>query len=123
MFYFFFDELKTLYGNTNSRDTILYHNKDISVGTKPFFFHKWFNKGVKTIVDLLDREGNFLPFNEFKSKYALEKTSFLQYYQVVSVILSHLLQKARELIAFSDGSIMNDDLTCFPFDENNNINL
>ena len=53
-------------------------------------------------------DGNFLPFNEFKSKYSLEK-NLLQYYQVVSAIPNHLLQKTRELIAFSDGTIMNDD--------------
>ena len=74
-------------------------------------------------MDLLDRDGNFLPFNEFKCKYSLEKTNFLQYYQVVSAIPNHLSQKARGLIAFSDGSIMNDDLTCFPLDKNSNINV
>ena len=119
----FFDELRTLYGNTDSRDTILYHNKVILIGAKPFFFHEWFSKGVKTVLDLLDSDGNILPYNEFKSKYSLEKTNFLQYYQVVSAIPNYLLQKGRELIAFSDGNIMNEDLTCFPLDENNNINL
>ena len=74
-------------------------------------------------MDLLDRDGNFLSFNEFKCPYSLEKTNFLQCSQVVSAIPNHLLQKARELIAFSDGSVMNDYLTCFPLDENNNINL
>ena len=45
--------MKTLYGNTDSRDTILCHNKEIleqrDIGAKPFFFHEWFTKGVKTI--------------------------------------------------------------------------
>ena len=72
-----FDELKTLYGNTDSRDLILYHNKEILIGVKPFFFHEWFSNGVRTIVDLLNSDGNILSFNEFKSEYSLESINFL----------------------------------------------
>ena len=62
-----------------------------------------------------------------KDRYLGEKSGIIcdvmEQTNKVSAIPNHLLQKARELIAFSDGSIMNNDLTCFPLDENNNINL
>jgi len=46
---------------------ILYNNREILVGAKPFFFQEWFSQGIRTISDLLD-EGNILSFVDYKSK-------------------------------------------------------
>ena len=53
----------------------------------------WSIKNVNFIQDLLDEHGNFLFFEEFKSKFKL-KVNFLEYYQVVSAIPKYLKDKA-----------------------------
>ena len=63
----FFNELKVLYNYNNFSDMILFNNKGILIGGKPFLFEEWFNKGIRTIMHLLDINGNFLSFEEFKS--------------------------------------------------------
>ena len=94
---------------------IIYDNKEILVGAKLFFLQGWFSKGIRTITDLLDNEGNVLSFLDFKPKYHLKKTNFLHFYQVISAIPHHLLVKAREMI--SSGNVPGEeDLTCFPLD-------
>ena len=63
----FFNELKVLYNYNNFSVMILFNNKGILIGGKPFLFEEWFNKGIRTIMHLLDINGNFLSFEEFKS--------------------------------------------------------
>ena len=91
-----FNEIKTLYNYDQGTDIILFNNKDILVDGKPIFLTEWFNKGIYTIQELLDENGQYLTFNEFKSKYCC-KTNFLQFYQIVSAIPGHLKDKARIL--------------------------
>ena len=54
----FFNELKSLYDNRNDHKTILFNNKEILIGGQPFLFQEWLNREIKTIMDLLDSEGN-----------------------------------------------------------------
>ncbi len=70
----YFNELKSLYNSHNIHDTILFNNKEILIGGKPFLCHEWLNKGIKTVMDLLDIEGKVLSFSDFKSKFHLKKT-------------------------------------------------
>ena len=64
----YFSELKTLYNHDNMCETILFNNKDILIGGKPFFNKEWFSRRIISITDLLDAEGRFLSFNDFQSK-------------------------------------------------------
>ena len=90
---------------------ILFNNKDILIGGKPVLFEEWFNKGIRTIMHLLDINGNSLSFEEFKSKYSLKKTNFLHYYQVTSAISNHLLVKANNAkLSFGHHANLNFDL-------------
>ena len=59
----FFDELKTLYGYKGISDVLLFNNRDILIDEKPFFSQEWFTAGIKTIMDLLDTDGQFLSFS------------------------------------------------------------
>ena len=86
----YFSELKTLYNHDNMCKTILFNNKDILIGGKPFFNKEWFSRRIISITDLLDAEGRFLSFNDFQSKYRLRRTNFLQFYQVINAIPKHL---------------------------------
>ena len=74
----FFHEVKAFYGFHHGRDTILFNNKEIRIDGKPTFFWKeWFDKGIRMIKDLLDKNRNAVSFPVFQSKYSLQKTSFL----------------------------------------------
>ena len=69
-----------------------------------------------SITDLLDAEGRFLSFNDFQRKYRLRRTNFLQFYQVINVILKHLLAKSinkKLFAAESDDFVL--DPTSFKF--------
>ena len=82
---------KALYDSdlTSNRDIILFNNKEILIGQKPFFNKEWFAKGIRTINDILDNDGKFLSFESFQHKFGLTRTNFLQFYQVIHAILKH----------------------------------
>ena len=117
----FFDELKTLYGYKGISNLFLFNNRDILIDEKPFFFQEWFAAGIKTIMDLLDTDGQFLSFPDLKAKFSLPKTSFLHYYQVVSAIPNFLFKRAKELIRSSIETPL-DEVTSFHLDESMMIN-
>lgn len=49
------------------------------------FIKEWYDKGIRNIVDLLDNEGKFYQFNDFRHKYAIQGT-FLDYYSILRKI-------------------------------------
>ena len=73
----------------------MFNNREILVDGKPVLFKEWFSKGVASVKDLLNESGQSLSFQEFISKYPC-KTNFLQYYQILTSIPSHLLNKTRD---------------------------
>ena len=90
----FFSELKSQYNYEHGQEIILFNNKAILIGGKPFFFREWFSKGIICINDLLNENGKFLSFQEFQSKYDF-RTNFLNFYQVINAIPKALVIKAR----------------------------
>ena len=66
--------------------------------------------------------GNVLSFPVFQSKYSLQKTIFLHFYQVICTIPGHLLTKAKTK-DFSVEMINNEDPESFHLDKNVVINL
>ena len=88
--------LKTLYNYDQGNDTILFNNKDILVDGKPLFIREWFTKGIHTIQQLFNENGQYLTFQEFQAKYHCS-TNFLQFYQVLSAIPARLKHRARVL--------------------------
>ena len=73
---------------------VIFNNKEILVGGKPVFISEWFNSNILLIQDLLNNNGQFLTYQEFRSKYPC-KTNFLQFYQVITAIPKHLVTKAK----------------------------
>ena len=69
----FFDELKTLYGHKGISDLLHFNNRDILIVEKPFFFQEWFVAGIKTIMHLLDTDGQFLSFPDLKIQILFTK--------------------------------------------------
>ena len=92
----YFLELKTLYESDFGQDMILFNNKEILVGNRPFFLKDWFDSGVVSIQDILSGNGKFLSFQEFQQTHKI-KCNFLNYYQVVSAIPKHLLERAKQI--------------------------
>ena len=74
---------------------ILFNNEEILVGNRPFFLKDWFDLGIVSIQYILRENGKFLSFQEFQQIYKI-KCNFLNYYQVVSAIPKHLLERAKQ---------------------------
>jgi len=72
----FFSKLKVFYNYNNFSDMILLNNKDILVDGKPFLFEEWFSKRIRTIMDLLDINGNFLSLGNLNPNILLKRPTF-----------------------------------------------
>ena len=116
----FFNDLRILHVYDQQQDIILFNNKEILVDRKPIFFSEWFKKGIISIKDLLNENGNFLTFDEFSLKYSC-KTNFPQYYQVISAILKHLSIIAKQSDTFDKSFFTSSDI--FPLNETVQIDL
>ena len=112
-----FNELKSLYAYYQKQDIILFNNKERLVSGKLIFLREWFNKGIISMVDLLDETGN----QEF-SRICSCQTNFVQYYQVISAILKHLLSKAKESDTFNKNAFTSNDNT-FQWNDSVQINF
>ena len=88
----YFSELKSKYKYEQGQEIILFNNKAILIGGKPFFVLEWFSKGIICIKDLLDENGKLLSFQEFQRKYDF-RTNFLHFYQVINAIPKALVIK------------------------------
>ena len=67
----------------------IFHNPNILISGKPFFYPKWFNAGILYINDLISESRQFFPLTEFCDFHRLgddEKPSFLQYKAVIDAI-------------------------------------
>ena len=80
-------------------------------------------RGIRTIIDLFSgMDGKCLPFTDFEARYSLGKK--------LSLVLSSYQRHSKpftcdsyELRSYSEENVTNYDLTCFPLDESNNINV
>ena len=43
-------------------NAILWNNHEVTIGGKSVFYKQWFDASVKTLPDILDKEGKFLAF-------------------------------------------------------------
>jgi len=66
--------MKSQYKYEQGQATILFNNKAILIGGKPFFLQEWFSKGIICIKDLMKMD-NFFPFKSFKANMTLELIS------------------------------------------------
>ena len=94
----FFNELKTLMRSYSTTKKFLLDGSQYSSGNGL--------TAILVIQDLLNSNGQFMSYQEFKNKYAC-KMYFLQSYQVVSTIPKHLATKAKNTVPL----FQLDDLT------------
>ena len=67
---------------------ILWNNHEVTISGKSVFYKQWYDAGVKTLPDILDKVGKFLTFTAFKEKYKIN-TNFLCYIGLCNVIPKH----------------------------------
>ena len=116
-----FSELKSKYNYQQGQETILFNNKAILIGGKPFFLREWFSKGIISIQDLLNENGQLISFQQFQRKYDC-KTNFLKFYQVINAIPKTLLTRARNFGKLPKESYLGDQCK-FQLEENIEIDL
>ncbi|KAK2570047.1 LINE-1 retrotransposable element ORF2 protein [Acropora cervicornis] len=121
----YFSDLKALYNSdlTSNRDIILFNNKEILIGRKPFFNKEWFAKGIRTINDILDNDCKFLSFESFQNKFGLTRTNFLQFYQVIHAIPKNLVSKVLATKLCSNSSELESNSTLFDLEPEVKLNL
>ena len=71
--------------NTSPRNEIIWNNHNIIIDGKTLFYKSWLEKNILRIEDLLDNDGNFLPFNLFSEKFHLQ-TPFTLYFGLINSV-------------------------------------
>ena len=64
---------------------ILWNNHEVTIGGKSVFYKQWYDAGVKTLPEILGKEGKFLAFTAIKKKYKIN-TNFLCYIGLCNAI-------------------------------------
>ena len=90
----YFLEIKESFLNQSVQELILFNNKDILINGHTIFYRNWFDRGIYLVQDLLKSDGKFLSYSEFVQKYDV-RCNFLIYFQVVSAVPRHLVERAR----------------------------
>ena len=67
---------------------ILWNNHEVTIGGKSVFYKQWYDAGVKTLPDILHKEGKSLTFTAFKEKYKIN-TNVLCYIGLCNTIPMH----------------------------------
>ena len=64
----------------------IHYNKNIVRGRHVVFVQEWYNAGILQINDLMNNDGSFLSFVDFKLKYSNLHTDFLLYNGILCAI-------------------------------------
>ena len=81
---------------------ILWNNKSITIDNATLFWKSWFERGVVSVKDMLNSEGNFLSYEEFSDKFNIT-TNCMHYFQLISAIPSDLKRRTA-----ASGAIIGD---------------
>ena len=83
----YFKELKSLYNDCYSSILLLWNNENITIEGKSLYWKKLADKGVLFVQDLLNNNGNYLTYEDFKQKYGID-INFIYYFQLLAAIPS-----------------------------------
>ena len=76
----YFQDLKNATNIFPNGEFILWNNKLIVIDNATLFWKSWFEEGVVTVKDVLNPEGNFLSYEEFRNKFNIT-THYVHYFQ------------------------------------------
>ena len=83
-----FKELRSYFQDEYNSDLILWNNQDITIEGKSLYWKHWVESGIYFIHDILNEQGKYLTYEEFKCKYKIninfifKKNSTLNTYQL-----------------------------------------
>ena len=63
----------------------LWLNSNIKIKGKSVFYNNWYSAGIRYIKDLIDENGNFYRYEQFKQKYNLD-VNFLKFYGIINSV-------------------------------------
>ena len=116
----FFKELKSLYNDCYSSILLLWNNENITIEGKSLYWKKLADKGVLFVQDLLNNNGNYVTYEDFKQKYGID-INFIYYFQLLAAIPSSLKTEGASTARPLD-SYLNDP-NVFQLSEGKNISL
>jgi len=92
------------------------------VDGKPLLIREWFIKGIHTIQQLFNENGQYLTFQEFQAKYHSD-TNFLQFYQILNAIPVHFKNRAGVLVKNSIFDCSQKNWKSFSLSKTSQINF
>jgi len=83
--------------NFSPHNVPLWNNRVLLYRRKSMFLKDWWEKEIRSIVHILDENGNILELEEFNSKYNIN-CSFVDYNKVTQNIPKVLVQAIKDSI-------------------------
>ena len=93
----YFQNLKNATNIFPNGEFTLSNNKLITIDNATLLWKSWFKEGVVTLKDVLNPEGNFLSYEEFRNKFNIS-TNYLHYFQLISAIPSDLKRRSVQTV-------------------------
>ena len=104
-------EVKPCYDQTVVNNVLLqklWFNSKIQIANKPVFYKHWYTKGIKSIGDIVDKNGLLLLPDQIQQKFDLDKIHFLEYYALrnaIPFIWKNTLRTANKIKYVEDHSL------------------
>ena len=79
----YFKELRSYFQDEYNSDLILWNNQDITTEGKSLYWKLWVASGIYFIHDILNEQGKYVTYEEFKCKYNIN-INFINYFQILA---------------------------------------
>ena len=100
----YFKELRSYFQDEYNSDLILWNNQDITIEGKSLYWKHRVASGIYFIDDILNEQGKYLTYEEFKCKYKIN-INFINYFQILASILTNLKSKAASTMRPLESSL------------------
>lgn len=90
----------------------MWNNRTITVNRKTLFLQSWYKKRIIFVTDILEAHGNFLAFNDFKTKFNIQ-SSLREYNKICKAIPPALIQMIQNYLHYSGGQVTLPKLQLF----------
>ena len=76
----------TVNNTLQARAQSLWHNDSLKINGKPVFYKQMYQTGIRLVEDLIDIDGNFMDFLQFREKHPRVTINFLKFQGLISAI-------------------------------------
>ena len=105
----YFKELRSYFQDEYNSDLILWNNQDITTEGKSLYWKHWVASGIYFIHDILNEQGKYLTYEEFKCKYKIN-INFINYLQILPSIPTNLKSKAASTMRPLESSLQEHNI-------------